>query len=201
MNWTRPKRAPAAAVFRPALAILAAATAAGCGTQVASSGATTAAKQGTTAANSAVAAACDGTGLATKVTALRAIHLVQPARIPALKQTNTNPAVVRALFRDLCAIVAHQDRAVRAYHCPMDVGVGYAGAFYDGARVLASYTFSITGCQRVTLTAGRDGPTQSAVVAGTAAAAAPSLEPDFANVVGTPARLIFYPGNYSHGSG
>ena len=68
--------------------------------------------------------------------------------------------------------------------CPADFGISYTGTFYDGSRTLAKFVYGASGCQTVSITA--DGKTQSTMVFGTAAAAAPKLQADMAAVLGVP---------------
>lgn len=138
------------------------------------------------------AAACAGSGQATKATVLRAMHLLPATPIAQLEHTDTDRAQVQALFADLCAVVTHPAPSA-AYNCPDDVGIGWAGTFYDGGQVLATFSYAISGCQRITLTTGRSGTTLVSIVAGSAAQAAPALEPDFARVVGMPQDKVFLP--------
>ena len=82
------------------------------------------------------------------------------------------------MFRDFCNAVAHPDLAVGVFHCPADFGTDYIGVFYDSDRVLATYTYAASGCQRVGITVGKT--TRTTMVAGRAASAAPHLAADFA---------------------
>jgi hypothetical protein len=163
---------------------------AGCGTEVvgATSGTGT---TGTTTSASSTTTGCSSVNLATKVTIIRAMHLIEPAHIAALADTQTNPSEVRALFRDFCAVVTHPDTSSKTLFCPNDIGLAYGGTFYDGGRVLATYTYAVSGCQVVTVNAS--GKHQSAVVRGTAAAAAPNLETDLAKVLGMPKTAVMQP--------
>jgi hypothetical protein len=131
---------------------------------------------------------------ATKVTVLRAMHLVEPTRLGALQVTQTNPATVRALFRDFCQIVSHKVTSAGLSHCPMAIGLSYGGTFYAGNRPLANYTYAASGCEVVSLTAASKAATpESSVVAGSAATAAPSLHADMATTVGLPQAQVFQP--------
>jgi uncharacterized protein YceK len=163
---------------------------AGCGTEVAgaASGTGTA---GTTTSATSTATGCSGVNLATKVTVIRAMHLVEPTRVSALTDTQTNAAEVRTLFRDFCAVVTHPDNSKTPLFCPNDIGLAYGGTFYDGSRTLATYTYAVSGCQVVTVNS--PGKKQSAVVRGTAAAAAPNLENDLAKVLGVPKTAVMQP--------
>ena len=157
---------------------------AGCGTTVVaagSSGNTT----GNTTTTSGSATGCSSVTLATKVTVIRSTHLVEPERAQALEKTQTDPAKVQALFRQFCQAIAHKDTKTAILNCPDEIGIAYGGAFFDGSRLLADYTYGASGCQRVTVTAPGAKP-QSVVVWGTAAAAAPNLVSDMGQVLGVP---------------
>jgi hypothetical protein len=177
--------------------------AAGCGTVVAGSSATTgsSAKSGTgtdASSTSSTATGCASIDLATKVTVLRAMHLIEPTRTSQLQAVQSSPAKVQALFRDFCAVVTHPFRG-GVLHCPMDVGLAYGGTFYDGSRVLATYTYEASGCQVVTLVDGTK--QQKSVVAGSAAAAAPNLESDLAKVLDQSQAEVFKPLTHGQQSG
>jgi hypothetical protein len=160
---------------------------AGCGSVAASSPAG-APSAGTTSSGVATAGArqvgCASVNQATAVTVRRFLHLVEPAGNSAFGITERNPALVRALFRDFCAAVAHPAARTAVLHCPADLGISYLGTFYDGSRVLATYTYDATGCQRVSLTAA--GKTRATMVVGRAADAAPHLSANMAAIVGAP---------------
>jgi hypothetical protein len=176
----------------PAITAVGLAALAGCGTYVANGAA---AGSGTTAstASNTTATGCASVADATKVTALRAMHLVEPTRADSMVVTQTNPATVRALFRDFCQVVSHKSSRV-GVECPMDIGLAYGGTFYDGTRPLASYTFAATGCEIVSVTSAAAGAKpDSAMVIGAAAAAAPNLRADMAKVLGQPQSQVFMP--------
>jgi hypothetical protein len=122
---------------------------------------------------------CAGVNQATTVTISRFTHLVRPSG--ALLVINREPALVRALFRDFCGAVTHPRTGSGVLHCPVDLGTDYAGAFYDGSRLLARYSYAASGCQQVGITVGST--TRSTLVAGSAAAAAPHLATDWAAVL------------------
>jgi hypothetical protein len=69
-------------------------------------------------------------------------------------------------------------------HCPADIGTEYLGTFYDGSRVLATFSYAASGCERVSVTSA--GKTLSTMVYGRAAAAAPHLATDLGVIVGAP---------------
>ncbi|HLI40261.1 MAG TPA: hypothetical protein VKV35_01260 [Streptosporangiaceae bacterium] len=149
--------------------------------------------QATAAAAAAPATGCAAVNQATAVTVHRRMRLVVPTSGGSLTATQRNPALVRALFRDFCAVVAHPAPRSRVIGCPADFGLDYTGTFYAGTRVLAAFAYGASGCQRVSLTAG--GATRSATVSGAAAAAAPHLESDMAAVLGLPRSAVSQPLN------
>ena len=185
---------------------------AGCGTTVASSGANSGAGSSSgsgsgagsaaSTASTTAAAGCANVNDATKVTAVRAMHLVEPARFASILVTQTNPGIVRALFRDFCQVIAHRD-ASSPVSCPMAIGLSYGGMFYAGNRPVARYTYAASGCEIVTLTpAGAGAKSQSAMVMGTAAAAAPNLHADMARARGMAQAQVFHPSTQvNQGSG
>jgi hypothetical protein len=162
---------------------------AGCGSVVASdSAADPAAAGGTTTATTATTAApqvgCASVGQATAVSIRHLLHLMAPVGSnPLATTTYREPAKVRALFGQLCAAVTHPAPA-HLMHCPADIGTEYLGTFYDGKRVLATFTYAASGCQRASVTAA--GKTLSTMVYGRAAAAAPHLAADLDFLVGGP---------------
>ena len=93
-----------------------------------------------------------------------------------------NATKVRALFGDFCSALAHATIPRPPIFCPADFGSSYTGTFYDGRRVLATFDYTPTGCQRVSLTAS--GKSRSTFLIGKAAAAAPHLKADMAAVLG-----------------
>jgi len=164
---------------------------AGCGTVVAATGSsTTGNNAGTTTSSGSTATGCSSTTLATKVTVIRAQHLVQPQRAAALEKTQTDPAKVQALFHQFCQAIAHKEVKTAILNCPDEVGLSYSGAFYDGSRLLADYVYGASGCQRVTVTAP-GAKAQTVVIWGTAATAAPQLESDMGQVLGVPMSKVF----------
>jgi len=200
------------------LAVLLCSALAGCGSATASApagaGATssapaTSAAQAASSASSSAAAAsaaaasatgCAGADQATSVTVHRVLHLVEPTRGTALSKTQHNATLVRALFRQLCAAVSHPSAAKGAtLHCPADFGIVYLGTFYDGSRTLAKFSYGLSGCETVSLTA--DGKTRTTMVIGAASAAAPKLRPDLAAVLGVPRLAIAQPVTGTRNSG
>jgi hypothetical protein len=172
---------------------------AGCGTVVATAGATGAA--GTTGSTGTTSNAgtttsssigCSSVTLATKVTVIRAMHLIEPQHAQSLEKTQTNADKVQALFRDFCQAIAHKDTGTAILNCPDQIGLAYGGAFYDGSRLLANYTYGASGCQRVSVTAPGGTP-ETVVVWGTAATAAPHLDSDMATVLGMPQSEVYQP--------
>ena len=124
------------------------------------------------------------------------MHLVEPTRMGALSKTQNNPVLVRALFGQFCAAVAHAAAANGTVPCPADFGVSYSGTFYDGSRPLAKFVYGASGCQTVSLTA--DGKTRSTMVFGAASAAAPKLRNDMAAVLQVPAAMLAQPQSQVH---
>ena len=129
----------------------------------------------------AVLVGCASVDQATAVSVTRLNRLVVPAEGGTLMVTNLKPAQVRALFRDFCNAVTHPDVPPAVMRCPADFGTDYIGVFYDGNRVLARYTYDATGCRRLSVIVGSI--TQSTMLAGRAASAAPHLVADFAAVL------------------
>src|SRR6266550_4603072 len=151
------------------LAVLLCSALAGCGSVTASAPA----GAGATSSASAPAAAatgCASVNQATSVTVHRVMHLVEPTRAGALTKTQHNATLVRALFGQLCAAVSHPTKSKGVVRCPVDLGISYVGAFYDGSRPLARFTYGAGGCQTVSLTAA--GKTKATMMFGSAAAAA-----------------------------
>ena len=120
---------------------------------------------------------------ATAVTIRQTTQITKPVISRPVGTTYRQPARVQALFGQLCAAVTHPV-ATTLMHCPADVGTSYLGTFYDGSRALGTFSYAVTGCQRVSLTAA--GSTMSTMVYGRAAAAAPHLSADLDALVGTP---------------
>ena len=160
---------------------------AGCGSVALSTGAgggasTPAAPAGAAAAPAAAPqVGCAGVNQATMVTIGGLAHPTIPRPSGLLLVTNREPALVRALFRDFCDAVTHRYAPSGVMHCPADFAAYYAGVFYDGNRVLASYTYAASGCRQVAIIVGST--TQSTMVAGRAFAAAPHLAADWAAVL------------------
>jgi hypothetical protein len=127
------------------------------------------------------------------------MHLVEPTRAGALSQTQYNAALVRALFGQFCAAVAHAAAVKGTVRCPADFGVSYSGTFYNGSQPLATFVYGASGCQTVSLTA--DGTTRSAMVLAAASAAAPRLRADMAAVLGEPPSMLAQPQSQSGQAG
>jgi hypothetical protein len=125
-----------------------------------------------------------GRGQATAVSIRRLLRLMAPVDTkPQASSTYRQAAQVRALFGQLCAAVTHP-APNRLMHCPVDLGTEFLGTFYDGSRVLATFTYAASGCERVSVTAA--GKTLGTMVYGRAAAAAPHLATDLDVIVGAP---------------
>ena len=159
---------------------LAFAALAGCGSEVASSG-TAGGPLTTTATPPQVG--CASVNQATAVS-IRAMRLEPPAGTNRVSTTYHEATQVRALFGQLCAAVTHPARTM-LMHCPADMGTEISGTFYDGSRVLATFTFAAVGCERVSVTAA--GKTLATMMYGPAAAAAPNLARDLVAVMRSPA--------------
>ncbi len=127
---------------------------------------------------------CASVNQATAVSIRHLLHLMVPVDTkPQASTTYRQAAQVRALFGQLCAAVTHP-APNRLMHCPADIGTEYLGTFYDGSRVLATFSYAASGCERVSVTAA--GKTLSTMVYGRAAAAAPHLATDLDVIVGAP---------------
>jgi len=173
---------------------------AGCGSVVASStAAAPAAPAATTAAPATAppATGCAGTSQATKVVVRRVLRVTLPVSDRTAVVIQTKPALVQALLRDLCAAVAHPSPAHGVMHCPANFGNDYAGTFYDGSRVLGSFIYSASGCRGLTLVTPEK--SQSTLMTGSAAAAAPHLTADLASVLGVPVSQLMQSGEVDPG--
>ena len=165
---------------------------AGCGSVVASStAAAPAAPAATTPAATTPAASATGCGAvnqASKVVLRQIVRVTLPIAGHGAVVTQTKPAVVQALLRDLCAAVSHPSTTRGVMHCPANFGKEYVGTFYDRSQVLGSFIYSPSGCRGVTLLAG--GQTRYTLLSGPAAAAAPHLNADLASALGVPVSEI-----------
>jgi len=158
---------------------------AGCGSTVATTPASV------QAAQTAPAVGCASVSQATTVTIHRTMNTVEPTRAGAVATTQRQTALVRALFSDLCEVVAHPYTAKGPIHCPIAFGLAYTGTFYDGNRKLGTFTYAASGCQNVRVNAA--GQSKYSMVTGSAASAAPHLETDMAAVLGLPKSAVFTP--------
>jgi hypothetical protein len=143
------------------------------------------------AAQTAPAVGCASVNQATTVTIRRTMDTVEPTRAGAVATTQRKTAVARALFSDLCKVVAHPYSAKGPVHCPIAFGLAYTGTFYEGNRVLATFTYGASGCQNVRVNAA--GQSKYSMVMGSAASAAPHLEADMAAALGLPKSTVFGP--------
>jgi hypothetical protein len=158
------------------------ATVSGCGS-VASDSASAPPAAGATA-TAAPQVGCASVNQATAVSIRHLLHLMVPVDTkPQAGTTYRQAAQVLALFGQLCAAVTHP-APNRLMHCPADIGTEYLGTFYDGSRVLATFSYAASGCERVSVAAA--GKTLSTMVYGPAAAAAPHLATDLGVIVGAP---------------
>jgi len=158
---------------------------AGCGSAVATTPASV------QAAQAAPAVGCASVDQATTVTVDRTMNSIEPDRAGAVATTQRETALVRALFDDLCQVVAHPYTVKGPIHCPAAFGLAYTGTFYDGNRKLATFTYGASGCQNVRVNAA--GQSKYSMVTGSAASAAPDLETDMAAVLGLPKSAVFTP--------
>ena len=143
---------------------------------------------------------CASVDQATTVTVRRTLLVVEPINGGQRTITQRNATLVRALFRDFCAAVNHPYAEHALLSCPINFGTYYTGTFRDGQRVLATFTYGISGCPRISVTAA--GKTHGTLLLGRAAAAAPHLKADFAAVLGqTQAQVYGPPGSQSIGPG
>ena len=155
----------------------------GCGSVVASDSASAPAAAGATA-TAASQVGCASVNQATAVSIRHLPHLMTPVDTkPQPSTTYRQAAEVRALFGQLCAAVTHP-APNQMMHCPADIGTEFLGTFYDGSRVLATFSYAASGCERVSVTSA--GKTLSTMVYGRAAAAAPHLATDLGVIVGAP---------------
>jgi hypothetical protein len=192
------------------LAVLLGSALAGCGSVVASApatgqgsssaaaaaGATSSAASSTGTAGSSAAAAADAAGCAdvtqaTSVAVHRVLRLVEPTKQGALAKTQRDTTLVRALYRQLCAAITHPAKIKGTVRCPANLGISYAGTFYDGSQALATFVYAASGCQTASLTAA--GKTKITMMVGSASAAAPKLQADLAKVLGVPSLAIAQP--------
>jgi hypothetical protein len=125
---------------------------------------------------------CAGVSQATKVVVTRHLVVREPVNGSARTLTQRNVTLVRAVFGDICAAVHHPVIRSPLHMCPADFGISYTGTFYAGQRVLATFTYEVSGCPRVSISAA--GKTKSTLLLGSAAAAAPHLKADLAAVLG-----------------
>ena len=157
---------------------------AGCGSVVASSGPAAAPAAPAARVASATQVGCASVNQATAVDIRRMTGLTKlEGTDPAGAVIDRKAAQVRALFGQMCAAVMHPAKALLR-HCPADFGTSYFGTFYGGSRVLATFTYATSGCQRVSVTAA--GKTLATTLYGSAAAAAPHLATDLEAIVGPP---------------
>ncbi len=143
------------------------------------------------AAAVAAAAGCGDVSQATSVSVHRVLHLVEPTRLGAQAKTQRDTTKVRALYNQLCAAITHPATIKGTVRCPANLGISYAGTFYDGRQTLATFVYNATGCQTASLSAA--GQTKVTMMVGSASAAAPRLQADLASVLGVPSLAIAQP--------
>jgi hypothetical protein len=178
----------------PAAGSSAAASSAGATSSASSSsGVATGASAPASAGSAAVAnaAGCADVTQATSVTVHRVLHLVEPTKQGALAKTQHDATLVRALYSQLCAAITHPAKLKGTVRCPANLGISYAGTFYDGSRALATFVYAASGCQTASLTAA--GKTKITMMVGSASAAAPRLQTDLAKVLGLPSLVMAQP--------
>ncbi len=168
-----------------------AASSAGATSSATSSTGATAASAGSSAAAVADAAGCADVTQATSVAVHRVVRLVEPTRVGSLAKTQRNTTLVRALYSQLCAAITHPAKLKGTVRCPANLGISYAGTFYDGSQALATFVYAASGCQTASLTAA--GKTKITMMVGSASAAAPKLQADLAKVLGVPSLAIAQP--------
>jgi hypothetical protein len=125
------------------------------------------------------------------VTVHRMTSIVASGHPATAATTQRNTALVRALFNDLCKVIAHPTASNRPVDCPADFGQSYMGTFYDGNRELATFTYGASGCQTVRLTV--ESKTKVSLIMGATVTAAPHLEADMAAVLGVPESKLASP--------
>ena len=187
-SWARPRGMVSyRRIRRLAAAGLLCAALAGCG-----AAATAASPPSPGAAGAALAAApevgCASVNQATSATVTRHLMVTEPVKGGTRTYTQRNVTKVRALFRDFCAALAHSGLPQPGLQCAFRFGNSYRGTFYDGKRTLARFSYSLSGCPRLALTAA--GKTRVAIVIGRVAAAAPDLKAHLAAVLGVPVSQV-----------
>jgi hypothetical protein len=188
-SWLRPSGMTNQSRIRGlAAAGLLCAALAGCGTAPAATAAPPAPGAGGAALAAAPVAGCAGVNQATSVTVVRHLLVKEPLSGGTRTYIQRHARLVRALFGDFCAAIAHAVSLHPAIECPANFGTSYTGTFYAGQRVLATFVYGATGCQRIALTAA--GRTRGTLLIGSAAAAAPHLKADLAAVLGVPKSQV-----------
>ena len=157
----------------------------------ASAAAAGSASPASSAAAVAAAAGCSDVSQATSVSVHRVLHLVEPTRLGSLSKTQHDTTLVRALYSQLCAAITHPAKIKGTLRCPANMGISYAGTFYDGSRPLATFVYGASGCQTASLSAS--GKTKTTIMVGSAAAAAPKLQADLAKALGLPSLVTAQP--------
>lgn len=166
-------------------AVLLCAALAGCGTAAAATPPAPGAGGAPLAAASAVG--CASVNQATSATVTRYVT-TEPVNGGKRTYTQRHATKVRALFRDFCAALAHAGLPQPGLQCAFGFGNSYRGTFYDGKRILATFSYTLRGCPRLALTAA--GKTRVAIVIGRVAAAAPHLKAHLAAVLGVPVSQV-----------
>ena len=120
---------------------------AGCGAAVA---ATIPSASGAGGAHVAVGAApapgCTSVKRATSVTVEVRVQVIEPVNGGTRTVTQRHVRLVRALFRDFCAVLSHAGTPQPEALCAARGGPTYAGKFYAGQRILATFVYGFKGC-------------------------------------------------------
>ncbi len=162
---------------------------AGCGAAEAATTPPAPGADGPQAAGAAPQTGCASVNHATSAIVTRHLLVPEPVKWGTRTYIQRNATMVRALFGDFCGVVAHAGTPQQAAFCAANRdGISYTGTFYDGQRTLATFTYNLTECPRLILTAS--GKTRGTVVIGKAAAAAPHLKADLAAVLGVPQSQV-----------
>ncbi len=144
-------------------------------------------------------AGCASVSQATSATITRHLLVREPVNGGTRTYTQRDATKVRALFGDFCAALAHADIPQPPINCPADFGISYTGTFYDGRRILATFSYNVGGCPRLELTAS--GRARGTFLIERAAAAAPHLKADMAAVLGLTEAQVYGSGSQAIGPG
>jgi hypothetical protein len=108
-----------------------------------------------------------------------------------LLATERRAPVVRSLYRDMCVIAGHPAHLPRGVtlSCPNDFGLTYTGAFEAGNKTVATFTYNASGCNALSLSAGRN-QASSLIWSKAARAVQPSMDAGLASAFGVRADAI-----------